>query len=264
MNNSITIFGFEIYYYAIIMASSLLIGFVLAKKEWLKQGLDEEVFNNLIFYLVVFGFIGARTWYVLFSGNLDMYLSHPFEIINLRAGGLAIHGGILGGLLTIIYFAKKYKIPLLAITDIGVVSLIFGQALGRWGNFFNQEAHGPITSLEFLQSLHLPPFIIEGMHIGANYYQPTFLYESCWNLIGFVFMLIIRPKIRNIKGLLTGFYLMWYGFIRIWIESLRTDALYFGSIKVAQLTSGIMLVAGIILTTIIIINYRKEQHENRN
>lgn len=264
MNNSITIFGFEIYYYAIIMASSLLIGFILAKKEWLKQGLDEEVFNNLIFYLVVFGFIGARTWYVLFSGNLDMYLSHPFEIINLRAGGLAIHGGILGGLLTIIYFAKKYKIPLLAITDIGVVSLIFGQALGRWGNFFNQEAHGPITSLEFLQSLHLPPFIIEGMHIGTSYYQPTFLYESCWNLLGFAFMLIIRPKIRNIKGLLTAFYLMWYGLIRIWIESLRTDALYFGSIKVAQLASGIMLVAGIILTIIIIVKYRKEQHENRN
>lgn len=261
MNNSISIFGFQIYYYAIIMALSLLIGFFIARREWQRQKLDVNVFDNLIFYLVIFGFVGARAWYVLFSGELDYYCSNPLNIINLRGGGLAIHGGIIGGLLTIIYFARKYKIPLLVITDIGVVSLILGQALGRWGNFFNQEAHGPATSLAFLQSLHLPAFIINGMQIDGTYYQPTFLYESGWNLIGFGFLVMIRPKVRQIPGILTGCYLIWYGFIRSIIESLRTDALYFGPIKVAQLTSIIMLVAGVVLIGLVIYKKRKQQGE---
>lgn len=263
MTNSINVFGFEIYYYAIIMVSALLIGIVLAKKEWIRQGYQEDWFYDLVFAIIICGFICARTWYVLFSGQLNWYLSHPLEIINLRAGGLAIHGAIIGGLLSIIYYVKKYKLSFLKVTDIVVVSLIFGQVLGRWGNFFNQEAHGPETTLSFLQSLHLPNFVIDGMKVGNTYYQPTFLYESIWNLIGFILLLFIRKYARNIPGIITAIYLMWYGFIRFFIEILRTDALLAGGFKVAQLASITMFVCGFILL-MCVIKKKKEINENCN
>ena len=131
--------------------------------------------------------------------------------------------------------------------DIIVVGLLIGQAIGRWGNFFNGEAHGPATTLTFLQSLHLPNFIIEGMKINGTYYQPTFLYESIWCLIGFVLLLIFRRRKYCKIGQVTALYLAWYGIGRYIIEGLRTDSLMFFNFKIAQIVSLILIISGLII-----------------
>ncbi len=237
----------SITWYALFIVSGLLIGSYIGARESIKHNLKEEDFYDMLFYLMIFSFIGARTWYVLFDGNF--YLQHPAEIIKIWNGGLAIHGGIVGGASYLVYYARKRMINPLTLTDIAAPSLLLGQAIGRWGNFMNSEAHGGPTTKAFLQdTLHLPDFIVNGMHIDGIYYHPTFLYESVWNLIGFILMMtLIRPKFRNRYGIITGCYLMWYGFIRFFIEMMRTDALMFGPIKVAQMTSLAMFIGGLIL-----------------
>lgn len=241
---------FAVTWYAIFIVFGLLLGAFIAAKESTKQNLKEEDLYDMLFYLLIFSFLGARTWYVLFDGTY--YLDNPSEIIKIWNGGLAIHGGIVGGASYLLYYAKKRNLNPFTLTDLAAPSLILGQAIGRWGNFMNGEAHGGETTFEFLkETLHLPNFIVEGMHIGNRYYHPTFLYESIWNLIGFaIIMLVIRPKYRLNPGIITGFYLMWYGFIRTFIEMMRTDALMFGPVKVAQLTSIAMFIAGIFIIAI--------------
>ena len=162
-------------------------------------------------------------------------------------GGLAIHGGIIAGLITIAVICYKKKVNLLKILDYLVVGLILAQAIGRWGNFFNGEAHGSMTTLAHLQSLYLPQFIIDGMHINGNYYIPTFLYESVWCFIGFIIMIVLRRKKFMKIGYLTSFYLVWYGIERFFVEGMRTDSLMFFSLRVAQLVSLAMVIIGIIL-----------------
>lgn len=237
----------SITWYALFIVSGLAIGSYIGAKEAIRHNLNEEEFYDMLFYLMIFSFIGARTWYVLFDGSY--YFQNPGDIIKIWNGGLAIHGGIIGGASYLIYYARKRKIKPLTLTDIAAPSLLLGQAIGRWGNFMNSEAHGGATTKEFLQNtLHLPEFIVNGMHIEGVYYHPTFLYESIWNLIGFIIMMtIVRPKWRNKYGLITGFYLIWYGFIRVFIEMMRTDALMLGPIKVAQFTSFVMIILGIVL-----------------
>lgn len=238
---------FSITWYALFIVTGLLIGSYIGAKESTRHEIKEDKFYDMLFYLMIFSFVGARTWYVLFDGTY--YLQNPSEIIKVWHGGLAIHGGIIGGTSYLIYFARKNAINLLTLTDIAAPSLILGQAIGRWGNFMNSEAHGGPTTKEFLQNtLHLPDFIINGMYIDGVYYHPTFLYESMWNIIGFIIiMMVIRPRYRNNYGIITGFYLMWYGFIRVLIEAMRTDALMLGPIKVAQFTSLCMFILGLIL-----------------
>ncbi len=237
----------SITWYALFIVTGLLIGTYIGAKEAIKHNIKEEKFYDMLFYLLIFSFLGARIWYVVFEGNY--YMQNPSEIIKIWHGGLAIHGGIVGGASYLLYFAKKNNIKPLILTDIAAPSLILGQAIGRWGNFMNSEAHGGVTTKSFLQdTLHLPDFIVNGMNINGTYYHPTFLYESVWNIIGFIIiMLVIRPKFRNKYGIVTGFYLMWYGFIRTFIEAMRTDALMWGPIKVAQATSIGMFVLGLIL-----------------
>ena len=128
-----------------------------------------------------------------------------------------------------------------------MVSLVIGQALGRWGNFFNSEAHGPVTTVTHLHNIHLPNFVIEGMYINGNYYIPTFFYESLWCLIGFIMLLLIRRSNKIKIGQLTSIYLVWYGLIRIFIEKMRTDSLMLGNLKMAQLVSILMIIVGIIM-----------------
>ena len=130
--------------------------------------------------------------------------------------------------------------------DILVVGLIIGQAIGRWGNFFNSEAYGYVTSYGYLKSLYIPEFIIRGMYINGDYYMPTFFFESCWNVIGFIILLLIRKFYKNLKtGQLLGFYMMWYSFIRFIIEGMRLDSLMLGSIRVAQLVSVVLFIVGV-------------------
>ena len=214
----------------------------------------------MFFFHIVY-FLGARLYYVLF--NLDYYLSNLSEIPAIWHGGLAIHGGIIGGTLTIIIYSlkhKKNKNDIIRYLDICAIGILIGQIIGRWGNFFNQEAHGGETTREFLQSIHLPNFIINGMNIGGLYYHPTFLYESLLNLIGLIILLIIR-KYKNIKtGMILSIYLMWYSVVRFFIESMRTDSLMLYSLKMAQVISIIFFILGII---IFIYSYKNNQYYNK-
>lgn len=234
----------QIYWYSVFILIAFIIGGYLAIIEAKRFNISENFMTNMFFYLVPIALIGARLYYVLF--NLDYYSHNTIEIFKIWEGGLAIHGGLIAGLLFIIFYTKKYKVSLIRMLDIFVVSIILGQAIGRWGNFFNGEAYGPIVSLEFLQNLHIPNVIIKGMYIDGMYHHPTFLYESIWCFLGFIIMLIIRYTKHLRLGQLTSFYLCWYGIERFFVEGLRTDSLMFGSIKIAQLISLIMIIAGIV------------------
>lgn len=235
----------QIYWYSIFIFVGVLLASIVILRETKKQEINEDFIVNLIFYGVIFGILGARLYYVAF--NLDYYLKYPLEILEVWNGGLAIHGGILFGLLTVFIYTKKYKARTLKILDILVVGLILGQAIGRWGNFFNGEAYGAITTLENLQKLGLPDFLINGMYINGAYHHPAFLYESIWNLFGFFMLLIVRRYKYLKTGQLTGVYLIWYSVGRIFVESMRTDSLMLGNFKMAQIVSIICIIIGILL-----------------
>ena len=235
----------QIYWYSIFIFIGMLVACFMIYKEAKKRGIDEDFLVNLTFNTIIIGIIGARLYYVLF--NLSYYLDNPVEIFQIWNGGLAIHGGIIAGLLFIIYYCKKHEVNLWKMLDIIVVGLIIAQAIGRWGNFFNSEAYGPITTAAHLKSLGIPQFIIDGMYILGEYRQPTFFYESVWCLFGFLAMLIIRQYKYLKIGQLTSFYLIWYGIIRFIIEAMRTDSLMLGPLKMAQLVSLVFIVSGIII-----------------
>ncbi len=235
----------QIYWYSICIIIGMSIGMWFVFKEAKRKHINEDVMTSIIFNTIIWAIIGARLYYVVF--NLPYYSKHVLEIFEIWNGGLAIHGGILFGTLYVIYFTKKHKLKTLRVMDICAVGLIIGQIFGRWGNFFNGEAYGPVVSKSFLESLMLPRFIIDGMYINGVYHHPTFLYESVWNFIGFILMLVFR-KFKYIKeGQITGFYLMWYSLGRFYIESLRMDSLLFGEFKVAQLVSVVMFLIGFFL-----------------
>lgn len=235
----------EIRWYSVIMMISILLGSSIVLKEAKKKGFTEEFISNLFFYTIIFAVLGARLYYVAF--NFSQYQNDILGIFRIWEGGLAIHGGIIGGLSFIIYYTRKYKTNTLLLLDTIVVGLILGQIIGRWGNFANGEAYGPITTYETLKSLLIPEFIIDGMNINGIYYHPTFLYESLLNLVGFIILILAR-KYKYLKvGNLTSIYLIWYGLVRIFVESLRQDSLMLANIKIAQLVSVLMIIIGIVL-----------------
>ncbi len=248
----------QIYWYSIFIFLGLLIGSVVVFAESKKRKINEDFLINLICDSIIIGLVGARLYYVLF--NIPYYVKNPIEILAVWNGGLAIHGGIFAALIFIIYYCKKNKVNLLQILDIIVVGLIIGQAIGRWGNFFNGEAYGNITTAETLYNQGIPKFIINGMYILGEYRQPTFFYESIWCASGFLALLIIRKYKYLKRGQLTGFYLVWYGIARLIIEGLRTDSLMLGSIKIAQLVSILFIITGIIL---FFYNVKKSTDENQ-
>lgn len=235
----------QIYWYSIIILTAILIGSAIFLKAAKKEGYKEDFLTNVLFYGIIFSILGARIYYVIF--NLGYYLNHPLEIIAVWNGGLAIHGGIIGGSLCLLYHCLKYKKSFLRLTDLLAPSLILGQAIGRWGNFFNSEAHGPEVSRTVLENLHIPKFIINGMNIDGVYYHPTFFYESIWCLIGFIILMILKKKVKLRCGGLTGIYFIWYSIARFFIESLRTDSLMIGNIKVAQAISILLFILGLYL-----------------
>lgn len=241
----IEVFGFEIRWYSVILLVAVIIGVSLLIKEGKKYDYPKDFLFNMAFWAIIFGFLGARIYYCLF--NYKMYLNDPISIFKIWEGGLAIHGGLLAGILTLIIYCRKYNVRILKITDMLSISLLLGQAIGRWGNFFNGEAHGGATTLFALQSKKIPTFIIDGMHINGVFYEPTFFYEFLWCLLGAVILLIIR-KYKYLKvGMLTGSYLMWYSFGRFFIESMRTDSLMFAGFKVAQIISVLLFLVGLIM-----------------
>ena len=237
---------FSLKYYSFFIFLGMLVACFLIFKEAKRKKINEDLLTNILFYGIIIGILGARSYYVLF--NLDYYLKNPLEIFMIWHGGLAIHGGLIAGLIFLIIYSKKHNLNIFKLLDIIVVGVIIAQSIGRWGNFFNQEAYGPVTSLSNLKSMHLPNFIIKGMYIDGSYHEPTFFYESVISLLGFIVLILIR-KLKNLKvGTLTGIYLIWYGIERFIIESLRTDSLMLGNIKVAQLVSLIFIIFGIIVT----------------
>lgn len=246
MSNVALDLGFiQIYWYSIFIFLGVMAGAVVGYREVKKRKIDETFFVNLVFYSLIIGMIGARLYYVLF--NLDYYLAYPLEILQVWNGGLAIHGGILAATVFVYFYGKKKKQNIAKICDILVVSLILGQAIGRWGNFFNQEAYGAITSKAALHQAGLPSFIINQMYIDGAYRQPTFLYESIWDLFGFVALLFIRHYKYLKNGQLTGVYFMWYSAGRFIIEGFRSDSLMLGTFKIAQIVSVILFIVGLVL-----------------
>ena len=239
---------FSITWYSICILIGIIVATYIIEKESQKYNISSTFVMNLIFWCVIFGILGARIYYVLF--NIDYYSAYPLEIVKIWNGGLAIHGGIIAGAITLIIYCKKYNINTLRMIDISVVGLIIGQSIGRWGNFFNMEAHGGIVTKSFLKSLCLPNFVIDGMYINDNYYHPTFFYESIFSLIGFIILLLIRRNKKIKIGNITGLYLIWYGIVRFFIECLRTDSLMIGNLKMAQVISILMIIGGVAMTII--------------
>lgn len=242
-NTLLEIGGITIYWYSVTMLLAVLTGIYLATRESKKQGMSSFI-SDLITYTIIFGIIGARIYYVIF--NFDSYKDNILSIFKIWEGGIAIYGAIIGGFIAIVYLAKKRRQDIIKTTDIIVPGLLLAQSIGRWGNFFNQEAHGGIVTYEFLKSLQIPKFIIDGMYINGNYYHPTFLYESLWCLLGFIILIIIRKITQRKKGIMTYGYFIWYGLGRIFVEGLRTDSLYIGNYRVSQLVSLFLIITGII------------------
>ena len=236
----------SVYWYGVIIGIGMLVGYMIYLREAERFGFNSDQSFDLFFYTIIFGLIGARLYYVLFT--LDYFLQHPSQIIAVWNGGLAIYGGVIAGALTLYGFSKHYHFKLIKLYDIVIPALMFGQIIGRWGNFINQEAHGDAVSRDFLESLHLPEFIINQMNINGTYYHPTFLYESVWNLIGLMIVLMTRRYPRLLRdGDITAFYFLWYGFGRFWIEGLRTDSLYIGAFRVSQLVSLLLIIVGAVI-----------------
>ena len=248
-----SIFNINIYWYSIFILTGVIIAYFLIVKESIKHNLNKNMISDLIFYCIIIGIIGARVYYVIF--NLDYYISNPEEILKTYNGGLAIHGGIISGIIFVYYYTRNKNINFLRILDIVSPALIIAQAIGRWGNFFNKEAYGSKTTYQVLKNMHIPNFIINNMKIDGSYYLPTFLFESILCLIGFIIIMILR-KNKNIKlGVQIGFYFIWYGFIRFFIEILRQDSLMLLNIKMAQVVSILSVILGILL----IIKSKKEE-----
>ncbi len=256
---AISIGPLSITWYSLCILIGIVLAYILIIRESEKFDIPTSFASNLIFWCVCIGILGARIYYVLF--NLDYYISSPIEAIKIWNGGLAIHGGILAGIITLVIYCKKNNVSILKMIDISVPAVILAQAIGRWGNFFNKECHGGIVTKAFLEKLHLPKFIIENMKIGGVYYHPTFLYESILCIMGFLIMIYLRKHIKIKKGTITSFYFVWYGIVRFFIEGLRTDSLMFGSLKAARLVSIAMIIIGIVL--FIVTNKKCEYYDNR-
>ena len=249
--------NFEIRWYSIIILIAFIVSYFIINRECKRFEIQKDFTFNILFWILIFGIIGARIYYVIF--NWSYYGNNLSEIVKIWNGGLAIHGGIIFGLLTIILYTKKYKLRTIRYLDFIVPGLILAQAIGRWGNFFNSEAHGLATSLEHLEKLHLPQFIINGMKIDGIYYTPTFLYESILCFVGFIIICILRRNKYIKVGTPTALYLIIYGVIRFFIERTRTDALMFIGFRIAMMVSVIMVIVGII---IMIKNSRKSKFED--
>ena len=218
-----TIFGLEIRWYGIIIASAVVIGTLIAMKLAEKKGINEDTILDLLLFLLPAAIIGARLYYVVFTW--DNYKDNPIEILNIRGGGLAIHGAIIVGVIVGLIFAKVKKANFWSLADIVAPSLILGQSIGRWGNYANQEAHGGPTDLPW-------GIIVDGVKV-----HPAFLYESIWNFLVFLFLIYYSRNNTKKDGEVFLLYLILYSMARFFIEGLRTDSLMLGPIKVAQFIS---------------------------
>lgn len=257
LQNHITIFGFSIAFYGIIIGIGMLLGITLAARDAERRGIGEDTVYDFALLGIVFGVIGARLYYVFF--RWDNYRGNLLEILNLRAGGLAIYGGVIGGILSLMVYCRRKKQNFLNLADSLILGVLVGQILGRWGNFFNAEAFGRYTDSLFAMQLRrdiVNPIMINSallQHLvrvnGVDYIQvhPTFLYESVWNLCLLLFLLWYRPK-KRFTGEMFFLYLGGYGLGRVWIEGLRTDSLLLPGtgIAVSQALAGVCVLVALL------------------
>lgn len=255
-NVAFTIFGIRIYWYGVIIGSGVLISLYLALREAKRTGQDQEKYIDFTIIGIIFCIIGARLYYVLFSWN--DYKDNLWKIFAIREGGLAIYGGILAGIITAVIYTRKKNMNFWLFADTAAPSLLLGQIMGRWGNFFNREAFGGYTdglfAMRYLKNQvdAISPSVLERIVNvnGTEYIQvhPTFLYESMWNLVVFILILILRRK-KKFDGEIFGFYLLGYACGRVWIEGLRTDQLLIGNttIAVSQVLSAVLIITAVIL-----------------
>lgn len=253
-----------IYLYSFMIMLGVLTALYLGIKEGKRIGLNPDNIIDGLLIILPLAIVGARLYYVIFQW--DMYRNDLMRIFRLSEGGLAIHGGFIVAIIAALIFTRIKRMDTFKVFDIMAPGFLIGQAFGRWGNFFNQEAHGGVIgglnnagqvslSLDeqraFLsETLHLPEFIVNNMYLrgdsGLNYYHPTFLYESLWNLLGVGIILILRRTKFVRSGDMLGFYLIWYSVGRFFIEGMRTDSLYIGDsgLRTAQVISILMIVGG--------------------
>jgi phosphatidylglycerol:prolipoprotein diacylglycerol transferase len=232
-----------IHWYGLIISIALLLGFSMVIYRSKNTEITTEFFLDFFIIGVPVSLIGARLYYVIF--NFDYYINNPLQIVAIWKGGIAIHGAVLGGLIVLVVLTKRRRLSFLKIVDIIAPALILGQAIGRWGNFINQEAYGGVVSEQFISKF--PDFIKNQMYIEGNYHHPTFLYESIWNLLIFGILIWLDNKDFIKEGDIFFSYLIGYSIGRFFIEGLRTDSLMFFNIQVAQLVSIFLILFGFIM-----------------
>lgn len=232
-SNAIEIGSISIAWYAVFILTGIVFAVILAVQEAKYLGIDINHLYDGILFAVPLSIVGSRIYFVL--TYKDGSFSSIGEVFNISGGGLSIHGAVITAIIFVLIYTKIRKMNVFALLDILAPGFLIGQIIGRWGNFFNQEAHGGPISEGTLKNLRyvIPNFIIENMNISGTYYHPTFLYEGLWNLAGLIGLLIVRRKRLLKLGDMIGIYLMWYGFGRgLLIEPFRTDPLYIGSWRV--------------------------------
>lgn len=251
-----TVFGQDIYWYGIFIGLGVILGVLLALHEAKRTDQNPDTYLDFIIYAMIIAIIGARLYYVIFSW--DFYSQHPEKIFAIREGGLAIYGGIIGGVLTAIVYSRVKKKNFWVMADTMAPSLILGQMLGRWGNFFNKEAFGGFTDnlfamryqLSQVRASDVTPDILQNLVTvnGVDYIQvhPTFLYESMWSLCVFIILLILQRK-KKFNGQVCATYFFGYALGRVWIEGLRTDQLCIGNVPVSQALSAVLIIASVVL-----------------
>ena len=252
VGDHITVFGFDIAYYGIVIGIGILAGLMMAVMEAKRTHQNVEDYYDLAIYGVIFSIIGARAYYVIFSW--DMYKDDIKSIINIREGGLAIYGGIIAGGIALIIVSKIKKIKVGSALDMIAPAVMLGQLIGRWGNFFNAEAYGEVTDLPWRMGLR------DVSESAATYVHPTFLYESLWNLLGFIIINLLYKR-KKFNGQVFLMYISWYGFGRMFIEGLRTDSLYVGDFRISQLVGFACFFIGsaMLIAMLIVTHLRKKE-----
>lgn len=236
------ILGKEIRWYGILISIGVMVAFFIASINAKRKKVNFDIIIDAFLWSFPMAIIGARLYYVAFEyENYNSFI----DMINIRNGGLAIHGGLIGGFVTAYIFTKIKKVNFLEYVDVVIPGIILAQAVGRWGNFMNQEAHGGPVTKEFISKF--PEFIQKGMLIGGTYYHPTFLYESICNLIIFVILMFILYKKNKQHGIVLGSYMILYSIARFFVEGMRTDSLMFLGLRIAQIVSLAGVLAGLIL-----------------
>ena len=244
-----SLFGKDVYWYGIIIALGVFLAYFYTTRRAKRFGITQDDVLDMFLWAIPIGFVCARIYYCMFYWEL--YADNPISVLYIWEGGIAIYGGIIGGVITLLVLAKKKKIPSAVLLDQAATAVLIGQIFGRWGNFINREAHGAVTNTFFKMGLN------EGGVV--RYYHPTFLYESVWNLIGFIALHIYSKK-RKFDGEIALLYVAWYGLGRAWIEGLRTDSLYLFSsgIRVSQMVA---IVSFVLATLTLVQNYRRRHRK---